>query len=43
LKPESRGWDEYELGGSSQNGTTARDRDLLLDTQAVPADAQLKV
>ena len=26
------GWDEYELGGSS-NGTTARDGDLLLDTQ----------
>jgi hypothetical protein len=24
------GWDEYELGGSS-NGTTARDGDLLLD------------
>jgi len=30
------GWDEYELGGNSSNGTTARDGDyLLLDTQAI--------
>jgi hypothetical protein len=34
-KPDTRGWDEYELGGSSSNGTIARDGDLLLDTQAV--------
>jgi hypothetical protein len=34
-KPDTRGWDEYELGGSSSNGTTARDGDLLLDTQGV--------
>ena len=24
------GWDEYELGGNSSNGTTARDGDYLL-------------
>jgi hypothetical protein len=34
-KPDTRGWDEYELDGSSSNGTIARDGDLLLDTQAV--------
>jgi len=34
-KPDTRGWDEYELGGSSSKCTIARDGDLLLDTQAV--------
>ena len=29
-KPDTRGWDEYELGWQS---STARDGDLLLDTQ----------
>jgi hypothetical protein len=37
LKPDTRGCDEFELGGSSSNGTTARDGDLLLDTRAIPA------